>query len=397
MKLTTLLPIAAAGSGLFLSGTASAQVMTELRISTSGADEEYAEIQGTPGATTDGLFICNVEGDPGGSGGGVGTLDRIHDLGGNTFGTDGFFVVGSTEAQANATFGGEIDLSLGPNMFENSSGTFYLVRVTDMNALATLNSNLNMDIRTAMGASTTILTTTPGIEVLDIVAMWDGDAGDMFLDGAPVFGPDGSFLPAGIFRPGGCPNDWCTDVFIEFDIDGSVGAGYVLPSPGAVNEVVGCVTASSIGACPGTTGSIGTPYCMVNANSTGVEAVLEANGSTTVANNDVTLVASSLPANQFGFFLNSDTTGFAANIGTNGAGNLCLGGVIGRYNGPGQILNAGPAGEFELALDLNAIPRGSMLQSAMAGDTWYFQAWFRDINVLGPSSNLTNGLEITFQ
>jgi len=391
MKLNSLLPLAAAGSGLLLSATASAQVMTELRISTSGVDQEYAEIQGTAGATTDGMFILNVESDEIGSGGGAGTLDRIHDLGGNNFGTDGFFVVGSVESQMNTTFGSEIDLTLGSNMFENSSGTFYLVRITDANALAIVNASLNLDIRTAMGASTTIITTTPGIEVLDIVGIWDGDANDEFFDGAPVFGPDGPFLPSGIFRPGGCPNDWCSDVFLNFSTDGVTDPGFEDPSPGAVNGVQACMTLSSIGTCPGTTGTIGTAYCPATVNSTGAAASITAEGQISAAANDVTLTAADMPAFQFGIFLTSETQGMAPVA----SGTLCLGGTVVRFQGPGQILQANANGEFSLQIDTTAIPAG-VPTPIQAGDTWNFQAWFRDTNPMGPTANFTNGVSVAF-
>ena len=55
---------------------------------------------------------------------------------------------------------------------------------------------------------------------------------------------------------------------------------------------------------------IGTTYCNPAVpNSTGVGATLTAIGSTTLADNDLTLVASSLPQNSFGYFLNSMTQG----------------------------------------------------------------------------------------
>jgi hypothetical protein len=32
----------------------------------------------------------------------------------------------------------------------------------------------------------------------------------------------------------------------------------------------------------------------------------------------------------------------------------------------------------------------------LAGDTWHFQAWFRDTAAAAGSSNFTNGLSVTF-
>ena len=141
----------------------------------------------------------------------------------------------------------------------------------------------------------------------------------------------------------------------------------------------------------------GTPYCMVNPNSTGMMASLTAMGSPIAANNDFMLLTTNVPPFAFGFYLNSDVQGFVANVGTNGSGNLCLGGSIGRFQSAGQIINAGAAGTLPFPVDLTQIPRGAGLITVMAGETWNFQSWYRDVNVNGSSSNLSNGLEVTFQ
>ncbi|MEM8711579.1 MAG: hypothetical protein AAGG01_11545, partial [Planctomycetota bacterium] len=101
---------------------------------------------------------------------------------------------------------------------------------------------------------------------------------------------------------------------------------------------------------------IGMNYCMANANSTGVAGAIGAEGSTLVADNDITLTASSLPMNAFGFFITSRTQGFTQNPGGS-SGNLCLSGETGRYVGSGQIQNTGMAGAFSLTIDLTMIPQ----------------------------------------
>ena len=103
------------------------------------------------------------------------------------------------------------------------------------------------------------------------------------------------------------------------------------------------------------------------------------------------LHATDLPLNQFGYFLASETQGFIANPGGS-QGNLCLGGNIGHLNQ--QIRNSGAAGSFTIQVDLTNIPTNPP-QSVMAGQTWNFQAWFRDNNP-GPTSNFTDGVSITF-
>jgi hypothetical protein len=115
-----------------------------------------------------------------------------------------------------------------------------------------------------------------------------------------------------------------------------------------------------------------------------------------VVDNDVSLAASSLPLNAFGFFLTSRTQGFVANPGGS-QGNLCLSGSIGRYVGPGQIQNSGALGRIALSIDLNAQPTPLGPIAVVAGDTWNFTAWYRD-SVGGVAvSNFADGLELNFQ
>ncbi|MDG1048582.1 MAG: hypothetical protein P8M11_15600 [Planctomycetota bacterium] len=143
------------------------------------------------------------------------------------------------------------------------------------------------------------------------------------------------------------------------------------------------------------TGGIGTNYCSANPNSTGATSGISATGSDQVANNSLTLTASDLPVNSFGFFLTSQTQAQVANPGGS-AGNLCLGGAIGRYVGPGQVLNSGASGAFSLALDLTNTPQPTGGIAVQAGETWSFTTWHRDAVGGNTTSNFTDGLEITF-
>lgn len=137
------------------------------------------------------------------------------------------------------------------------------------------------------------------------------------------------------------------------------------------------------------------PYCMAAANSTGSTGSLVASGSFVAADNDVTLTASGLPANAFGFFITSQTQGFVTGP-AGSAGNLCLGGSVGRYVGPGQISSSGAAGQFSLALDLLQTPTPNGFVSIAAGQTWSFQAWYRDSASGTPTSNFTQGYRVDF-
>ena len=111
--------------------------------------------------------------------------------------------------------------------------------------------------------------------------------------------------------------------------------------------------------------------------------------------NDVVLFASDMPQNALAYFLISRTQGFVAGP-AGSAGNLCLGGDIGRFVGFGQILNTGTGGAVSLPIDLTRLPQPTMNVAAMPGDTWNFTCWFRDAIGGSPTSNFTDGLRIDF-
>ena len=82
-------------------------------------------------------------------------------------------------------------------MFENSSATIYLVNVADpIKRQDIVQTWAGTDITDPVGSTSTRIVTDPDVVLLDAVALWDGDTGDVFFDGAPEFGPDGSFLPS---------------------------------------------------------------------------------------------------------------------------------------------------------------------------------------------------------
>ena len=140
--------------------------------------------------------------------------------------------------------------------------------------------------------------------------------------------------------------------------------------------------------------TIGDAYCTAAVNSTGVAGELFALGSTEVSSNDLTLTSASLPLNSFGYVIVSLTQGFVMNP-AGSAGNLCLGGDIGRSVG-GVIGNTGATGSFTVTADLGAMPQPMGSVVVAAGETWSFQTWHRDTAGGVPTSNFTNGVEITF-
>ncbi|MEM6675407.1 MAG: C-type lectin domain-containing protein [Planctomycetota bacterium] len=142
------------------------------------------------------------------------------------------------------------------------------------------------------------------------------------------------------------------------------------------------------------TPGLGDSYCDSNPNSTGATGAMSLEGSAVVFENDMTLVASSLPPGAFGFFLVSPGRGFIANP-AGSAGNLCLSMSIGRFVGPGQIQQVSPSGSFSLPISLFAIPSPGGPNVSEPGDELHFQAWFRDASGGVATSNFTDGLAVT--
>ena len=137
-------------------------------------------------------------------------------------------------------------------------------------------------------------------------------------------------------------------------------------------------------------------YCSANPNSSGKPGRMDPEGSPFVGENAFVLVALDLPANRLGYFLGSRTSGFVPDFG-GGSGNLCLAGTILRFSTPptGEVGNSGPQGELRFQPDLGSFPQGFVV---LVGETWYFQAWFRDVTSSGaPTSNTSDGIEVLFR
>jgi FG-GAP repeat len=140
-------------------------------------------------------------------------------------------------------------------------------------------------------------------------------------------------------------------------------------------------------------GNIGVPYCgPAVSNSTGAPAALVAFGSRVAAAGRLRLVADSLPPERFAYFLTSAAAGFVAGPGGS-QGNLCLSGPIGRF--VQDVANSGPLGRLVLEVDISALPLNPP-HGVAPGETWRFQAWFRDVNP-GPTSNFTDGVAVSFR
>lgn len=143
-----------------------------------------------------------------------------------------------------------------------------------------------------------------------------------------------------------------------------------------------------------TSSEIGERYCVADMNSTGRGALLNVAGSSLVSANELELSAEFLPQSSFGFFITSTARAQVPQPGGS-QGTLCVGGQVGRFVGPGQILNSGSSGRFALTVDVGAIPTPTGFVAIQPGEEWNFQAWYRDV-MSGPTSNFTDAVSVTF-
>ncbi|MEM6672272.1 MAG: hypothetical protein AAF726_05480 [Planctomycetota bacterium] len=200
-----------------------------------------------------------------------------------------------------------------------------------------------------------------------VIAQWD-DGSTLIAEGAMARRVDLGLYP---------PSNVCSSSFWDAAGDGDL------------------IVANSLAYAVAGGAGIGSNYCAANPNSTGSTASMSAAGSANVVDNDVTLTASSLPLNTFGFFLTSLDQGFVSNP-AGSQGNLCLAGSIGRYVAAGEIQNSGLGGEISLTIDLTSTPTPIGPVAVAPGQTWNFTAWYRDSVMATATSNFADGYEIEF-
>ncbi len=133
-------------------------------------------------------------------------------------------------------------------------------------------------------------------------------------------------------------------------------------------------------------GSLGTPYCVANPNSSGSTASILATGSSLASDQSLTLTTNGVVPGVPGLYF----------FGTSqvqvpfGDGFRCAGGQTTRIQPP---QNANPLGVTTRALNF-AAPYGSALVS---GADLNYQLWYRDPMAGMAGFNLSNGLNLIFQ
>lgn len=133
--------------------------------------------------------------------------------------------------------------------------------------------------------------------------------------------------------------------------------------------------------------------CTSEVNGSGSVAALEVQGSSSLADADLLLWTKDMLPGSVGIFLAGTTADNQPGVGGS-FGTLCLGGEIGRVGLPG--LSSPVTGEFALRIDPNMIPAPTGMTMIQPGETWRFQAWFRDqVNgVVG--SNFSDSVAVMF-
>ncbi len=137
----------------------------------------------------------------------------------------------------------------------------------------------------------------------------------------------------------------------------------------------------------------GSQFCEASDNSSGRSAWIRAGGSANFPGATLHIRVQDLPLHAFGYAIASLNTGFTANPGGS-AGNLCLSGAIGRFNG--QVVNSGGTGTVQVFLNLNSVPQPTGPVSVMAGERWKFQYWTRDTQAGMVTSNFSNAVVVDF-
>lgn len=172
------------------------------------------------------------------------------------------------------------------------------------------------------------------------------------------------------------------------DVDGDGFADLIIGAAGDDNHHTDSGSARVVSGCS----LVGRSYCVAAPNSTGRPATIRAGGSEAVADGYLVLRAADLPRGEPGLFLVGDAANFVPGPGGS-QGTLCVGGTLGRFQQ--HVGSSGPEGHLTLRVDLAHLPTIPR-RAVQPGETWFFQAWYRDENP-GATSNFTDGTAVEFR
>jgi hypothetical protein len=173
-----------------------------------------------------------------------------------------------------------------------------------------------------------------------------------------------------ILPPGGTANLLFTTSIASLDVD-------------LFADVTLVATGEAKGGCGFST------YCPATANTSGLPGVLTAVGLPTLAAQTLTLEASQLPMNQFGYLIASPTQDFVPFF-EGGDGNLCLGTPLSYFRS--LVQTSGFVSTMSFPIDFDDLPRGTVF---LPGSTWNFQVWFRDVGD-APAHNTTHAVQVAW-
>ena len=355
--------------------------LNEIYVAHAGTnDQEFVELEWDGGGLMTGLMLVVVDGDAGEAG----ILDLAIDLVGQSVPLDNYFVLG-TAGTAN------LDMNVGASdVFENGTQTIYLISASNVPAvMALVGTNIDPD-----GNLLTELSTMESVFIIDSVGINDGGVGDRTYDFAQVLGPDGSSMPAGIFRGDDAPNGWCTDTFLDFNLAGDRTPGARNISCPAVAPGSGFCDGSA-GNCPcAVTGAVGQGCPNTNPNGNG--ALLVGTGTAEFSNDTLGFTISDGPFSKAGILIQGAAAlGYPngnANV-PNASGIFCVNPML-----RGNVFFTDGSGNATVT-NFQGQPFGASAQPL--GSTTYYQYWFRDPGNAcqnAPASaaafNFSNGYEI---
>lgn len=192
--------------------TATAPVINEMVVNTTGTDQEFLELAGPPSSLLSGVSVLEIL-----SGGEV---DNVTNLVGS-FGENGYFLL--TSPQAEAILGVIGNQSIVNNTFTNGSRTYLLVGGFSGSIGNDIDANDDGTIDNPLWT-----------DLFDSLALIDDDSPITY--GPNVIGPDGSFLAPGAYR-----SPEVTGSFVIHDFSGGYTptAGVGAPTDRFIHEIQG--------------------------------------------------------------------------------------------------------------------------------------------------------------